>query len=306
MNVAGRVGDDVEPRAVPAGAVRTTRRLDDPEIMRAEVLAARSAGRSVGFVPTMGALHRGHASLVESAAAECDDVAVSIFVNPTQFGPGEDFARYPRPLADDLALLESLGVRWVFVPAAAALYPPDAATRVVVAGPAEPFEGELRPGHFSGVATVVCRLFQAVPADVAYFGAKDWQQTRVIDRMVRDLGLPMVIRVCPTVRESDGLALSSRNAYLSSDDRQRATALAESLQVAARLWESGARIVELEDAMRGILERRGVAVDYAAVVDAESLGPADDSRPAVVLVAGRLGGTRLIDNAQLPPRSSAG
>jgi pantoate--beta-alanine ligase len=307
MNVAGRVRDGAEPRAsAPAGDARTSRRYDDPARMRAEVLAARSAGRKVGFIPTMGALHRGHARLVESAAAECDDVAVSIFVNPTQFGPNEDFARYPRPLADDVALLERLGVRWVFVPTAAVVYPPGAATRVVVAGPAESFEGELRPGHFSGVATVVCRLFQAVPADVAYFGAKDWQQTRVVDRMVRDLGLPMVIRVCPTVREPDGLALSSRNAYLSPDDRQRATALAESLQVAAGLWESGARPVELENAMRGILERRGVAIDYAAVVDADSLGPADDSRPAVALVAGRLGGTRLIDNAQLPPRSPAG
>lgn len=280
-------------------------RIRDPSIMRASVLAARAAGRRVGFVPTMGALHAGHASLVERAAAECDDVAVSIFVNPTQFGPGEDFARYPRMLDADAALLESLRVRWIHVPEAADLYPPGAATRVVVDGPARRFEGEIRPGHFSGVATVVCRLFQSVPADVAYFGAKDWQQTVVIRRMVRDLGLPIEVTVCPTVREADGLAMSSRNAYLAAAERQRAVALHEGLCAAERLWHDGADAAAIERAMRSALEAREVVVDYAAVVVADSLEPLVSvaAEPAAVaLVAGRLGTTRLIDNRLLPPR----
>lgn len=303
---AASEGRGVEAAAARPGGDAPPRRIDDPAAMRAEVLAARAAGRRVGFVPTMGALHRGHASLVEAAAAECDDVAVSIFVNPTQFGPGEDFARYPRPLAADLSLLARLGVRWAFVPEAAALYPPGAATRVVVDGPARGFEGDLRPGHFTGVATVVCRLFQAVPADAAYFGAKDWQQTRVVERMVRDLGLQIGLRVCPTIREPDGLALSSRNVYLGPDERRRATALVESLRLAATMWDAGAEVTTIEAAMRELLAGRDVAIDYAAIVDAESLGPPLPARPAVALVAGRLGGTRLIDNAPLAPRSAAG
>ena len=283
----------------------TATRIREPALMRSAVLAARAAGRRVGFVPTMGALHAGHASLVERAAAECDDVAVSIFVNPTQFGPGEDFARYPRMLDADAALLESLRVRWIHVPEAADLYPSGSATRVVVDGPARRFEGEIRPGHFSGVATVVCRLFQSVPADVAYFGAKDWQQTVVIRRMVQDLGLPIEVTVCPTVREADGLAMSSRNAYLSAAERQRAVALHEGLGAAERLWRAGADVAAIEQAMRSALEARGLVVDYAAVVDAESLEPLATAAPepaAVALIAGRLGATRLIDNWQLPPR----
>ena len=274
----------------------------DPVSLRAAVLAARGGGRRVGFVPTMGALHDGHLALVARAAAECDDVAVSIFVNPTQFGPGEDFERYPRPLAADLEKLAGAGVRWVFAPPVAAIYPPGHATRIVVDGPAVGFEGAIRPGHFSGVATVVCRLFLAVPADVAYFGAKDWQQTLVVKRMVRDLGLPIEVVVCPTVREPDGLALSSRNAYLSPADRRRAVALAESLGLAAEIWATGAPVAALEAAMRGHLEAAGMAVDYAAIVAAESLGPVVAGTEAVALVAGRLGSTRLIDNRLLPPR----
>jgi pantoate--beta-alanine ligase len=282
------------------------RRIADPGEMRGAVLAARAAGRRVGFVPTMGALHRGHASLVEAAAMECDDVAVSIFVNPTQFGPGEDFTRYPRPLAADLSLLARLGVRWAFVPEAATLYPPGAATRVVVEGPARGFEGDLRPGHFAGVATVVCRLLQAVPADAAYFGAKDWQQTRVVERMVCDLGLQVGLRVCPTIREPDGLALSSRNVYLGPDERRRATALVESLRLAAALWDGGGAVATIEAAMRELLTGRGVVVDYAAIVDAESLAAPLPARPAVALVAGRAGSTRLIDNVLLAARSDVG
>jgi pantoate--beta-alanine ligase len=275
-----------------------------PAAMREAVSAARAAGRRVGFVPTMGALHAGHVSLVERAARECDDVAVSIFVNPTQFGPGEDFARYPRTLDADLALLAPHGVRWVYAPEAAAVYPPDDATRIVVDGPALGFEGAIRPGHFSGVATVVCRLFLAVPADVAYFGAKDWQQTLVVKRMVRDLGLPVEVVVCPTVREADGLALSSRNAYLSVAERPRAAALFASLAYAEEAWNRGTDVAAIEAAMRSPLVAAGVTIDYATVVDAESLQAPRAGRPAVALVAGRLGTTRLIDNRELPPRSS--
>jgi len=276
----------------------------DSETIRREVVAAGGAGRRVGFVPTMGALHAGHASLVEQARRECDDVAVSIFVNPLQFGPGEDFDRYPRCLDGDVTLLARHGVRWVYVPTAAAMVPSGHATRVVVDGPAVPFEGRLRPGHFSGVATVVCRLFQAVPAHVAYFGAKDWQQTLVVRRMVTDLGLPIEIRVCPTLREPDGLALSSRNAYLSTDERRRAVGLSESLARAAGLWAAGAAVATIEATMRERLEARGIVIDYATVVDAETLEP-PGAGPAVALVAGRLGATRLIDNTALPPRRGA-
>jgi pantoate--beta-alanine ligase len=278
----------------------------DPATVRAEVLAARAAGRTVGFVPTMGALHAGHLALVERAAAECDDVCVSIFVNPTQFGPAEDFNRYPRTLDADLEALSGRGVRWVFAPAVEAIYPSGHATKVVVEGPACGFEGELRPGHFAGVATVVCRLFQAVPADAAFFGAKDWQQTLVVKRMVDDLGLPIRVVVCPTVREPDGLALSSRNAYLTPADRSRAVALSESLAEAATLWAAGRDAAGIAAVMRERLESRGIAVDYAAVVDAESLAPVIAGRPAVALVAGRLGATRLIDNCLLPLRSGPG
>lgn len=294
------------PNREPATAPSEADVVADPLVMRARVEAARAAGRRVGFVPTMGALHAGHLALVARAAAERDDVAVSIFVNPTQFGPGEDFERYPRPLTADLAALAGAGVRWVFAPTVHAIYPPGHATRIVVDGPATGFEGTVRPGHFSGVATVVCRLFQAVPADTAYFGAKDWQQTLVVKRMVRDLGLPIEVMVCPTVREPDGLALSSRNAYLSPADRTRAVALAESLALAAAIWPTHAPPAAIEAAMRRHLEAAGIAVDYAAVVDAESLGPVDDRTGAVALVAGRLGTTRLIDNRLLPPRGEAG
>lgn len=290
----------------PALAPPETEVVADPRVMQTQVVAARAAGRRVGFVPTMGALHAGHLALVARAAAECDLVAASIFVNPTQFGPAEDFARYPRPLDADLEALAGAGVRWVFAPPVEAMYPPGHATRIVVDGPAAGFEGAVRPGHFSGVATVVCRLFLAVPADLAYFGAKDWQQTLVVKRMVCDLGLPIEVVVCPTVREPDGLALSSRNSYLSVADRRRAVALSESLALAAAMWPTEAPVAAIEAAMRDHLEAGGVAVDYAAIVAAESLGPACETAAAVALVAGKLGSTRLIDNRLLPPRRERG
>jgi pantoate--beta-alanine ligase len=280
--------------------------VHDPDRMRALVVEARATGRRVGFVPTMGALHAGHASLVARAAAGCDDVAVSIFVNPTQFGPQEDFARYPRTLSADAAVLEPHGVRWIYAPEVAAVYPPGDATRIVVGGPAVPLEGERRPGHFDGVATVVCKLFLTVPADAAYFGAKDWQQTLVVKRMVRDLGLPIEIVVCPTVREADGLAMSSRNAYLSAADRLRAVALSESLGQAEQLWIAGAAPTAIERTMRETMERHGIVVEYAVLVDPESLDPlTDHAFQAVALVAGRLGSTRLIDNRELCGRGTS-
>jgi pantoate--beta-alanine ligase len=277
--------------------------VHDPDRMRALVVEARAAGRRVGFVPTMGALHAGHASLVARAASACDDVAVSIFVNPTQFGPQEDFARYPRTLAADAALLTPHGVRWIYAPEVSAVYPPGDATRIVVGGPAVRLEGERRPGHFDGVATVVCKLFLTVPANAAYFGAKDWQQTLVVKSMVRDLGLPIEIVVCPTVREADGLAMSSRNAYLSAAERLRAVALSESLGQAEQLWAAGADAAAIERMMRETMEARGIVVDYATVADSESLEPlAADAVQAMALVAGRLGSTRLIDNRELRDR----
>lgn len=285
------------------GAACGPEMIVDPDAVRAAVLAARDQGRRVGFVPTMGALHAGHVSLVDRAAAECDDVVVSIFVNPTQFAPQEDFTRYPRTPDADRTALAGCRVRWLFAPRADDIYPPGWCTRISMDGPASRFEGEHRPGHFSGVATVVCRLFMAVPADRAYFGAKDWQQTLVVRRMIRDLGVPIGIVVCPTVREPDGLAMSSRNVYLAPADRRRATALWAALGIAARSWDAGHVPGEIERSMRGHLESRGIAVDYAAIVDAESLGPVEPAAPAVALVAGRVGGTRLIDNLQLPARS---
>lgn len=278
--------------------------IHDPAVMRERVLAARAAGRRVGFIPTMGALHAGHVSLVERAARECDDVAVSIFVNPMQFGPHEDFDRYPRVLQADRRVLETQRVAWIFAPDVAAMYPLGNATQVVISGPAEPFEGVIRPGHFAGVATIVLKLFHMVPSQAAYFGAKDWQQTRVVIRMVQDLAVPIDIVVCPTVREPDGLAMSSRNAYLSAADRVRAAGLAESLVRAEQCWRFGASVAETEAAMRETLERQGIAIDYAAVVDAESLATPIPTADSIALVAGRLGATRLIDNRLLPVRAA--
>lgn len=277
--------------------------VHEPAEMRAIVAEARAAGRRVGFVPTMGALHAGHASLAARAVAECDDVAVSIFVNPTQFAPHEDFGRYPRTFAADLDLLAARGVRWVYAPTTEAVYPTGECTRIVVGGPAVPLEGQRRPGHFDGVATVVCKLFMTVPAHAAYFGAKDWQQTRVVKRMTLDLGLPIEIVVCPIVREADGLAMSSRNVYLSAAERTRAVGLIEALRAAASLWADHAAVTVIEAAMRAAIEARGIVVDYATLADPETIAPlAVVADRAVALVAGRVGTTRLIDAMELPPR----
>jgi pantoate--beta-alanine ligase len=272
--------------------------------VRAVVARHRREGHTVGFVPTMGALHAGHAHLIETAAAECGRVVVSVFVNPTQFGPNEDFARYPRTLNADLRICEAAGAHTVFVPTVAEVYPEPFRTFVEVAGVSEGLCGASRPGHFRGVATVVLKLFNMVGPDVAYFGQKDAQQVRVIQTMVRDLDVPIQVRVVPTVREPDGLALSSRNRYLTPEERRHAVVLWQALSEAARRVAAGERDAV---ALRRRMEERvaatpGATLDYAAVTDAESLAPVDRlERPALAALAVFFGRTRLIDNVTLEP-----
>jgi pantoate--beta-alanine ligase len=270
--------------------------------VRDAVAQARRAGRSIGLVPTMGALHAGHASLIQAARAETGFVAVSIFVNPTQFGPAEDLSRYPRPLGEDLEVCTREGVDLVFHPEAAALYPPGFCTFVEVHGLQEVLEGKSRPGHFRGVATIVLKLLNIVQPEIAYFGQKDAQQARIIRQLVADLDVPVKLRICPIVREPDGLALSSRNQYLDPNQRRRATALYQALEEARGLVEGGERqaaVVQHGLATR-IQETEGAALDYAAIVDADTLEPLTRLKGTVLLaVSARFGATRLIDNLQL-------
>jgi pantoate--beta-alanine ligase len=275
------------------------RLISEPNAMRAWVQAEQREGRRVGVVPTMGALHAGHLSLVHAAREECDRVVATIFVNPTQFAPHEDLSRYPRPFERDERLLAEANTDVIFAPVNEVIYPPGFSTYVQPAELALAWEGEVRPTHFRGVATIVLKLFQMIPADLAFFGQKDFQQTRVIQRMVEDFNLATRIVVCPIVREPDGLAMSSRNIYLSPNDRQRALALSRACGAARRLFDSGERRVErLEHAMQQELtEGRVDHLDYAAIVDSESLKPISViDRSAVALVAARIGSTRLIDN----------
>jgi pantoate--beta-alanine ligase len=266
--------------------------------LRARLTAVRRKGKSVGLVPTMGALHEGHLTLVDIARRESDFSVVTIFVNPTQFLPGEDFGRYPRTLENDLALLGARGVECVFAPPTDEMYPPGASTYVEVPAAAGPLEGEFRPGHFRGVATIVLKLFNLVQPDVACFGRKDYQQSLVIRRMVTDLDLPIRVVVCPTVREADGLAMSSRNRYLSPADRHRALALSRSLRLAAEMARSGTRrAAEIVERMRAELTAQQIAIDYVALADPDTLAALEQvDRPAVALIAARVGATRLIDN----------
>ena len=264
---------------------------------RARSEAWRCEGLSVGLVPTMGALHEGHLSLVRRAREECDRTVVSIFVNPLQFAPGEDYERYPRDLDADMALLRAERVDAVYTPAVEAMYPPGATSRARVAGLDEVLEGECRPGHFEGVATVVLKLFNAVRPRRAYFGQKDGQQARLVGRLARDLDTGVEVVVCATVREPDGLALSSRNAYLRGPERAAARCLVRALTAANARWLGGERdAAALARAMREVLAAEPLAsVDYAAVVDEQSFrGP---GRLAVVAV--RIVRTRLIDNHPL-------
>lgn len=264
----------------------------------------RGLVRELGLVPTMGALHAGHMSLVEAARAECAVVAASIFVNPTQFGPGEDFAAYPRTLAEDCAKLEAAGVAAVFAPAAETMYPAGTTAYVDVGELGERLDGASRPGHFRGVATIVARLLNIVEPDRAYFGQKDAAQAAVVRRMVRDLNLAVEVRVCPIVREADGLAMSSRNQYLSAEERGRALVLRRTLDEAERLVQAGETHAEVLRAamVRCFFELADpedprLRLEYAQVVDAETLLPVDRVRRGdLVAVAAWVGGTRLIDN----------
>ena len=270
--------------------------------VRQRVNQLRQRGKRVGVVPTMGALHQGHLSLVEASGAECDFTVVTIFVNPTQFGPGEDFDRYPRDLDRDMAALEGQGAGLVYAPTTKDLYRQRHSTYIDPPAVAKHLEGALRPGHFRGVATIVLKLLQIIPADAAFFGQKDYQQTRVIEDMVADLDLPVSIKVCPIVREADGLALSSRNIYLSADQRQQALALSQSLRQAATLFRRGETNVEpIQRAMETHLHRSRVTkIDYVALVDPLTLEPVVqvDAR-TMALVAAYVGKARLIDNMRL-------
>jgi pantoate--beta-alanine ligase len=270
---------------------RTLAALDD---------CLRVVGRPLALVPTMGALHAGHLALLDAAPAG-SAVAASIFVNPLQFAPSEDLSRYPRDEAGDLAKLEAAGCDLAWLPDVATMYPPGTATTVDVAGPAERWEGALRPGHFRGVATVVTRLFGQVRPESACFGEKDWQQLQVMRRMVADLPLPVRIVGVPTVREADGLAMSSRNRFLTPADRARAPALARVLMATAERLAGGAAAGPVLEDAQAALRDAGFSVDYVALVDGPSLTPIDAAQPGARLIAAaRLGSVRLLDNTGLP------
>ncbi len=259
----------------------------------------RKQGRTVAFVPTMGFLHEGHLSLMRRARQECDTVVVSIFVNPTQFGPNEDFERYPRDEEGDRGKCESAGVDILFMPSAAEMYPDKPTVFATVDGISDILEGAIRPGHFRGVATVVAKLFNIVKPHKAFFGRKDYQQCVVIKRMVKGLNIDVEIVALPTVREPDGLAMSSRNSYLKSDERRAAAVIYRALLAAEHLAGAGAKNPEkLKNKMQAVLrEERGIEIDYIEIADPESLAPlAMVTNKMVILVAVRLGRTRLIDN----------
>ena len=273
---------------------------------RDSYLASIPAGRLqlLGLVPTMGALHAGHLSLVRAAKVRCEIVAVSIFVNPTQFGPTEDLAKYPRSFEADCAALEKESVDVVFAPSVEEMYSKGEATWVTVEGLSERLDGRSRPGHFRGVTTVVAKLFHIIEPDVAFFGQKDAAQLAVIRRMVRDLNFPVEIVGCPIVREADGLAMSSRNVYLSADERQRALALNRCLNAVEAAFRAGeTSISRLREAAHEMIAREaGVRLDYLEIVDPDSLEPVDRiAQATLVAVAAYVGATRLIDNIVLKP-----
>ena len=269
---------------------------------------ARAEGRPVGFVPTMGALHEGHMSLVRAAMAECQPVIASIFVNPTQFGPGEDLRKYPRTFEADRKRLEEAGVSYLFAPEAGEMYPQGFRTWVNVEGLSDRLEGRVRPGHFRGVTTVVLKLLEIAQPQKAFFGRKDAQQARLIQQMARDLHLDSEIIVCPIVREPDGLAMSSRNTYLSPDERRAATVLHRALDGVRRAIERGERdALRLTAAMREVIRGEPLAQpDYVELVDAETLEPVTRlRRTCLALLAARFGATRLIDNLLIEERHGA-
>lgn len=291
-----------EPLGVPAELpMKICTTIEDTRSACGE---AHRNGQRLSLVPTMGALHDGHLSLVRAAKAQSGFVVVSIFVNPLQFGPTEDLAKYPRNFERDRALLEQEGVDLIFAPSVAEMYPAAAVTYVNVEGLSEGLDGQSRPGHFRGVTTVVSKLFHIIEPDIAVFGQKDAAQVAIIKRMVRDLNMPVEIVVGPIVRESDGLAMSSRNAYLDPHQRKQALALSRSLKYVEQLFNGGERSApRLVAAGKSVLAGEpGVRMDYFAVVDPESLQPLEDvSRDALVAVAAYVGTTRLIDNVVVKP-----
>lgn len=267
--------------------------------IRHRILAARQSGKSIGFVPTMGALHAGHVSLIERARTESDLVVVSIFVNPIQFGPQEDFQRYPRPREQDLKICGQAGADLVFYPTVDVIYPAGFRTFVEVQGLSEILEGAIRPGHFRGVATVVTKLFLIAGADRAYFGQKDYQQQLLIRIMSRELNLPTEVITCPTRRDPDGLAMSSRNAYLTPEQRQQGLCLSRAMFEVQRQLDAGQQDLGLlvQSLRKQIEDTAGVKLDYAVIVDSESLAELNVIQPNMVaLVAAQVGTTRLIDN----------
>jgi pantoate--beta-alanine ligase len=272
------------------------------EEMRTACRAARSGGKRLGFVPTLGALHEGHVSLVRAAEASCDLVAASIFVNPTQFGPNEDLAKYPRTFDRDRDLLEKEGVDLLFAPSAEEMYPAGVTTWVTVEGLSGKLDGRSRPGHFRGVATIVAKLFHIVEPDAAFFGQKDAAQLAIIRRMVRDLNFAVEIVACPIVRDADGLAMSSRNAYLDAQQRKQAPVLHRALMCVKKSWEAGERDAKklLAAGREEIAAEKSVRLDYLEIVDPNTLDPVDPvSSGALVAVAAFVGPTRLIDNILL-------
>ena len=268
------------------------------EDVRKSVRQSRIEGKTIGLVPTMGALHAGHASLIEAAVAECDFVVVSIFVNPTQFGPGEDLDKYPCTLDTDAAFCENLGADLIFAPSADEMYPSERLTWVEVEKLTDGLCGANRPEHFKGVTTVCVKLFNIVQADVAFFGQKDAQQTAVIRRMACDLDLPLEIRVCPIIREPDGLAMSSRNQYLSAEERKRALCLHKALTACREQVMAGQRDGNtLIDTLKVVIEQDQGQIDYVSIADAKTLEPLKRiEEKALVALAVHIGDTRLIDN----------
>ncbi len=274
--------------------------------MKAACRRVTRNGKTLGFVPTMGALHEGHLSLVHASKARCDVTAVSIFVNPLQFGPAEDLDKYPRTMERDTALLEQLGADLLFTPGVEEMYPPGAQTYVLVEELSDKLDGASRPGHFRGVATVVAKLFEIVRPDLAFFGQKDAAQAAVLRKLVNDLDMDVEVVVCPIVREKDGLAMSSRNVYLTSEQRQQALVLYRALtrvQIAVDHGErDSAKLIEIGKQV--IANESGAKLDYFAIVDLDTLDPlADVSHCALVAVAAYVGSTRLIDNVLITPSS---
>ncbi len=283
-------------------SIATLKIAKTPEEAYAHVNQWRNDELRIGLVLTMGALHEGHLSLVRRSQEECDVTLATIFVNPTQFGPHEDFSKYPRPIEEDLMLLQQIGTDMVFTPQREHLYPDGFSSYVTPPTVAKPLEGIHRPDHFRGVTTVVLKFFQILPATVAYFGEKDFQQLRVIEDMVRDLSVPIRVQGCTIVRESDGLAMSSRNRYLNTKERANALSVWKALSSVDELFQSGCRDTSLlEETMHRILVDEGTdRIDYAKVVERASLQSVEKvTAPSVALIAAHVGNTRLIDNLQL-------